>query len=262
MLATISFISVKAVSVTHYQHAQPHPQPFVHQYPQPAYNSQPHPQPVFYQHPQQFVTPQPHLQSIIQQKSGIHPHSQPVKYIEPAHAPLVRYGHPTHIPLAKQYAPLASAPIVKHFTSATPVPIVKQFSASPVKYVAPQLVRYEPHAAKYPSATPVPFIQPVHSSPHHVGPQLVRYSPHPQYSPNPRYSPHGDKYVEPHPRYVKTDVYDAPAQYEFAYDVHDQLSGDVKSHAEKRNGDSVVGSYTVIDPDGKHSRMTAKFMHN
>lgn len=76
---------------------------------------------------------------------------------------------------------------------------------------------------------------------HYAAPQLVKYSPH------------GVKYDEPHPQYVKTDVDDAPPHYEFAYNVHDELSGDVKSHAEKRNGDSVVGSYTIIDPDGEYS---------
>lgn len=116
-----------------------------------------------------------------------------------------------------------------------------------MKYASRPLVHYSPHAAKYvhPSAAPVPLVQQVHPGPaaHYAAPQLVKYSPH------------GDKYVEPHPQYVKTDVYDTPPHYEYAYNVHDELSGDVKSHAEKRNGDSVVGSYTIIDPDGEYSLM-------
>lgn len=37
---------------------------------------------------------------------------------------------------------------------------------------------------------------------------------------------------------------------EFGYDVHDPNTGDVKSHSEKRDGHTVHGSYTVLDPDG------------
>ena len=42
----------------------------------------------------------------------------------------------------------------------------------------------------------------------------------------------------------------APAQYEFSYGVHDPLTGDIKSHSETRQGDSVRGVYSVQDPDG------------
>ncbi|XP_058449536.1 cuticle protein 8-like [Malaya genurostris] len=43
---------------------------------------------------------------------------------------------------------------------------------------------------------------------------------------------------------------DAPAQYQFAYEVHDDQTGDVKSQQEERSGDNVKGVYTLIDADG------------
>jgi hypothetical protein len=42
----------------------------------------------------------------------------------------------------------------------------------------------------------------------------------------------------------------APAKYEFNYEVHDDHTGDIKSQQERREGDHVVGSYSLIDADG------------
>ncbi len=42
----------------------------------------------------------------------------------------------------------------------------------------------------------------------------------------------------------------APAHYAFEYSVHDEHTGDIKSQQEKREGDHVQGSYTMIDADG------------
>lgn len=36
----------------------------------------------------------------------------------------------------------------------------------------------------------------------------------------------------------------------FSYGVHDPHTGDVKSQHETRHGDSVVGQYSLVDPDG------------
>lgn len=44
--------------------------------------------------------------------------------------------------------------------------------------------------------------------------------------------------------------YEAPAQYEFAYEVNDEYTGDIKSQKESRNGDQVVGQYMLVDADG------------
>ncbi|XP_050424029.1 larval cuticle protein A2B-like [Adelges cooleyi] len=44
--------------------------------------------------------------------------------------------------------------------------------------------------------------------------------------------------------------YDPNPSYSYAYDVHDHLTGDVKSQHETRQGDVVHGSYSLVDPDG------------
>lgn len=44
--------------------------------------------------------------------------------------------------------------------------------------------------------------------------------------------------------------YEAPAEYDFSYSVHDEHTGDVKSQEESRKGDAVHGSYSLIDADG------------
>lgn len=60
----------------------------------------------------------------------------------------------------------------------------------------------------------------------------------------------------------------APAKYEFNYAVKDEHTGDIKEQQEKRDGDHVVGYYTLLEPDGhrrivhyesdKHSGFNAK----
>ncbi|VVD04252.1 unnamed protein product [Leptidea sinapis] len=45
---------------------------------------------------------------------------------------------------------------------------------------------------------------------------------------------------------------EAPAHYEFQYQVQDQHSGDVKQQHEARAGDAVHGSYSLVQPDGVH----------
>ncbi|CAB3244744.1 unnamed protein product [Arctia plantaginis] len=45
---------------------------------------------------------------------------------------------------------------------------------------------------------------------------------------------------------------EAPARYDFSYSVHDSQSGDVKQQQESRDGDSVRGSYSLVQPDGVH----------
>ncbi|KAM7351062.1 cuticular protein 30F [Cochliomyia hominivorax] len=49
---------------------------------------------------------------------------------------------------------------------------------------------------------------------------------------------------------VKAVEIEAPAHYDFAYSVHDEHTGDVKSQTESRKGDVVHGQYTLIDADG------------
>ena len=55
------------------------------------------------------------------------------------------------------------------------------------------------------------------------------------------------KVVQPIIKHV--EVEDHP-KYEFAYEVHDEHTGDIKSQQETRDGDVVKGQYTLIDADG------------
>lgn len=104
-----------------------------------------------------------------------------------------------------------------------------------VKYIEPAHVK------------PVKYIQ---SAP--VAPAIYKH--YPAVPPN-QYvhhqpEPHHVKYIEK-PHYAKHVEYiDEPAQYEFGYDVHDPNTGDIKSHSEKRDGNTVHGRYEVLDPDG------------
>ncbi|KAL9706136.1 hypothetical protein quinque_009654 [Culex quinquefasciatus] len=87
------------------------------------------------------------------------------------------------------------------------------------------------------------------------------YQPQPQYH-QPQYhaQPALVKTVQPalvktiQPALVKTvkhvEYPDTPAEYQFAYDVHDDQTGDIKSQQEERHGDNVKGVYTLIDADG------------
>lgn len=43
---------------------------------------------------------------------------------------------------------------------------------------------------------------------------------------------------------------DAFPQYQYNYAINDPISRDTKSHSEFRYGDTVRGSYSVMDPDG------------
>ncbi|CAH2049185.1 unnamed protein product, partial [Iphiclides podalirius] len=45
---------------------------------------------------------------------------------------------------------------------------------------------------------------------------------------------------------------EAPAHYDFSYSVHDTQSGDIKQQSEQRAGDSLQGSYSLVQPDGVH----------
>ncbi|KAK9745546.1 Insect cuticle protein [Popillia japonica] len=55
------------------------------------------------------------------------------------------------------------------------------------------------------------------------------------------------------PAYAKVAVpepYDPHPQYNYAYEINDQHTGDVKSQQEWRDGDVVKGYYSLIEPDG------------
>ena len=55
---------------------------------------------------------------------------------------------------------------------------------------------------------------------------------------------------------VDTD-FDPNPSYNYAYNIHDSLTGDSKSQQESRQGDVVQGSYSLVEPDG--SRRTVEY---
>ncbi|CAB0012379.1 unnamed protein product [Nesidiocoris tenuis] len=53
------------------------------------------------------------------------------------------------------------------------------------------------------------------------------------------------------------DEYDPNPSYQFNYEINDPTTGDSKSQTESREGDSVQGSYSLVEPDG--SRRTVDY---
>lgn len=54
---------------------------------------------------------------------------------------------------------------------------------------------------------------------------------------------------QPVPLLYSVDYHHTP-NYNFAYEVNDAHTGDVKSQHEARRGDSVLGQYSLVQPDG------------
>lgn len=53
------------------------------------------------------------------------------------------------------------------------------------------------------------------------------------------------------PAIVKKIVHEeAPANYEFNYEVHDTHTGDIKRQQEKAENGHISGQYSLVDPDG------------
>ncbi|KAG5676665.1 hypothetical protein PVAND_006483 [Polypedilum vanderplanki] len=52
------------------------------------------------------------------------------------------------------------------------------------------------------------------------------------------------------PTIVKQVVHEAPANYEFNYEVHDTHTGDIKRQHEKAENGHISGQYSLVDPDG------------
>nr|XP_023014821.1 larval cuticle protein A2B-like [Leptinotarsa decemlineata] len=111
-----------------------------------------------------------------------------------------------------------------------------QYAAAPVQYAAAP-VQYAPAPVQYASA-----------------PAYAKVAAPVQYAAAPAYA----KVAAPvqyaaAPAYAKVAVnedYDPNPQYKYGYDVQDGLTGDSKSQTEERQGDSVQGSYSLVDPDG------------
>lgn len=45
-------------------------------------------------------------------------------------------------------------------------------------------------------------------------------------------------------------LFQAYPKYSFNYGVNDAYTGDIKQHAEHRDGDVVKGQYSLVEPDG------------
>lgn len=53
------------------------------------------------------------------------------------------------------------------------------------------------------------------------------------------------------PAIIKKVVHEeAPANYEFNYEVHDTHTGDIKRQSEKAENGHISGQYSLVDPDG------------
>lgn len=52
------------------------------------------------------------------------------------------------------------------------------------------------------------------------------------------------------PKAVVASTVVSNPQYDYTYSVHDQITGDQKSHRESRLGDTTQGEYSLVDPDG------------
>ncbi|CAB0012380.1 unnamed protein product [Nesidiocoris tenuis] len=48
----------------------------------------------------------------------------------------------------------------------------------------------------------------------------------------------------------EAEPFDPNPQYSYNYNIQDPLTGDAKNAQETRNGDSVQGSYSLVEPDG------------
>ncbi|CAG9771832.1 unnamed protein product [Ceutorhynchus assimilis] len=109
---------------------------------------------------------------------------------------------------------------------------------APIKYSAPSYYQF-PAVAK--QTVPV----------YHSAPAVHQYSA-PTYSHGPVVAK--QVYAAPVAKYVAAPAYKeeeyGPAHYEFAYAVQDPHTGDFHSQEEKRDGDHVVGQYSLHEADG------------
>jgi len=55
---------------------------------------------------------------------------------------------------------------------------------------------------------------------------------------------------------VAAEPYDPAPQYNYGYSIQDGLTGDQHGHSESRNGDSVQGQYSLVEPDGSIRTVT------
>lgn len=112
--------------------------------------------------------------------------------------------------------------------------------SSPLPYAAPRLA-YAPQAY-----APAPVAYAAHAAPVAYAAQAPVIAK--------AYAPAA--YAHAPVAAVDTD-YDPNPSYSYAYDIQDALTGDSKSQKESRQGDTVQGSYSLIEPDG--TRRTVEY---
>ncbi|ALC43883.1 Cpr66Cb [Drosophila busckii] len=88
--------------------------------------------------------------------------------------------------------------------------------------------------------------EPIHEYGHEQHHQLERISLGEEHGHE--ISPHYE--VDEHAHHDEHVDYYAPPKYAFKYGVNDFHTGDVKSQHETRDGDTVKGQYSLVEPDG------------
>ena len=63
------------------------------------------------------------------------------------------------------------------------------------------------------------------------------------------------EYTAKSPLVSVDSLHDPNPQYSYSYSVNDESTGDAKSHEETRSGDTVQGSYNVVESDGSVRRV-------
>jgi hypothetical protein len=72
----------------------------------------------------------------------------------------------------------------------------------------------------------------------------------------------GAYYQQPAPAIIKKVAYEqheAPANYQFNYDVHDTHTGDIKRQHEVAKDGNISGEYSLIDADGYRRTVSTYF---
>ncbi|CAG9771843.1 unnamed protein product [Ceutorhynchus assimilis] len=170
-----------------------------------------------------------------------------VHHIESAVAP-IKYAAPAHYSQAPAH--YSQAPVAHY----SPAPV--HYSQAPAHYshAAPAHysqapAHYSVHAAPVVAKVAVPVAK-VAAPVYHSSPVVHQYSA-PTYSAVAKqvYAAPVAKYVAA-PAYAHKEEEYAPAHYEYSYSIQDAHTGDFHSQEEKRDGDHVVGQYSLHEADG------------
>jgi Insect cuticle protein len=62
-------------------------------------------------------------------------------------------------------------------------------------------------------------------------------------------------YTYPAPEWPSKPAPEAPANYEFSYEVNEPSTGDIKQQKESAENGKVTGQYWLVEPDGETKRI-------